>query len=196
MERGEKSSLERAKTPCLREEYLTDEVINQTPTVLVPKLHLYGVQPKDAYSTRSRRRIQKMLDDEENRGYLSLLQNPSVVVPIFTKNAAYLAITDGHHRARYVDRRVVPCRLIPAELAVRIYNKHAEKPITLQEYQDDLFASMANTLRSFDTMDERKHPDPVRVSSFEELVGKFEQIPNLRPMSRNIPINVNRNDTV
>ncbi len=186
--------------PCLRQDFLTPSDISKTGVFLVPKIHLYGVQPKEAYSIKSRRGTEKLLQQEEGQGYLTLLKNPTLAVPLFCRDAAYLAITDGHHRARYTDRVKVPVRIIPLSHATDIFNRNSTAPITEVQFAEDLVRSMGLAQKSFDTMPTQKRPLPIPdVGSLEELHAKLESLPNFLPsflendpirLTANIPYNV------
>ena len=168
--------------PCLRQDFLTPNDICQTRVFLVPKIHLYGVQPKEAYSIKSRRETEKLLQLEEGQGYLSLLKNPTLAVPIFCKDSAYLAITDGHHRARYTDRTKVPVRIIPLPLATEIFNRNSVKAITEEQFSEDLIRAMGLAQKSFDAMPSEKRPLPIpNAMAMQELYTQLEELPNFFP---------------
>lgn len=171
-----KTNKETVKRPCFIEDFLTENDKATMPRILVPKPHLFGAQPKEAYSTRSRKEAFAHFGQEEGRGYLTYLQHPTLVVPLFYGNSAYLTITDGHHRARYVDRSIVPCRIATLEEATSIYNRFVSKEISPELFREDLQSSVFLALKSFEAMPIERQPRPVlNVGNIKDLVDKFDQ---------------------
>lgn len=172
----------------------------KTRVFLVPKLNLFGIQPKEAYSTKSRKLTEELLNQPEGRGYLKMIENPAIVVPILSGDNVFLAVTDGHHRTRYVDRPVIPARIMQPEHAVKIFNRHTSAPVSTGEFIEDLVDSMHLAQRSFDSMPLEKKPSPVTgVRSLEELYGRFDELPNLpidsllrgpEILQTNVPVNI------
>lgn len=169
---------ETSTKPCLLQDYLTEEDKARTRVFLVPKKHLYGIQPKEAYSLKSRRETERFLSSDNGRGYLTLMQNPTLVIPIFVGDSVYMAITDGHHRARYVDRPAIPARLVTLELATRIHNRCRGTNFTEDQFAEDIVDSMHLAEKSFDNMPLDKKSSPiVGISDFDQLAGLFEELP-------------------
>lgn len=117
--------------------------------------------------------------EEENRGYLGLIRRPTLVVPVFDKYMAQIIITDGHHRARYIDRPIVPVRIIPIDLATEIYNRAMDSKITIAQFAGEIMSAKETAEASFETMPETKKPIPVyNASCISELRNRFEELPN------------------
>lgn len=174
-----KQTTETSTKPCLLQDYLTKEDKALTRVFLVPKNHLYGIQPKEAYSLKSRKETERFLASDDGRGYLTLMQNPTLIIPLFVGDSVYMAITDGHHRARYVDRQAIPARLVTLEHATKIHNRCRGTNFTEDQFAEDIVDSMHLAEKSFDNMPLDKKPSPiVGVSSFEQLVNLFEELPH------------------
>lgn len=174
-----KQNTEMSYRPCLLEDFLTDQDRRSTSVHLMPKRHLYGSQPKEDYSYRSRKEAQRKLLEKENRGYLGLIRRPILVVPVFDRNIAQIIITDGHHRARYMDRPNVPVRIIPIDFATEIYNRATDSKITIAQFADEIMSAKEVAETSFETMPETKKPIPVyNATCISELRSMFEELPN------------------
>lgn len=167
-------TIENITKPCLREDFLTSEEKKAFKKVLIPKFHLYGIQPHEAYSRKQRKEVESKLHQPEKKGYLEYLHNPTIAIPFFDNNRAFVAITDGHHRARFVDRPIAPCLLIDVENAVEIYNRTTSSSVSVDDFAQDILDSMHHALRSFDGMPPERHPSPIYgVNSIDEIAQKF-----------------------
>lgn len=66
--------------------------------LLVPRIHLFGIQGRGEYDKKKEGLIRKALKDS---GIAFLIKKPILVCALPGRQNTLLAIVDGHHRSRY-----------------------------------------------------------------------------------------------
>lgn len=132
---------------------------------LIPKTYLFGTQQRGDYMSSSEKWVKELQEDKQ--GMLYILQNPSLVVATPNKLGLELYLSDGHHRARYGIRPVVPGLVFSDEIALSIINRDNKErganQISLDEYRENLAKLSNNAMGSFSsTLPVDKYPRVIR----------------------------------
>lgn len=149
--------------------------------LLIPKTYLFGTQQRGDYMSSSEKWVKELQADKH--GILYLLQNPSLVVATPNRLGLELYISDGHHRARYGIRPVIPTLVFSDENALSIINRdnkeRGAQPISLDDYRDNLARHSNNAMSSFSsTLPMDKYP---RVMSGVFTVSDLSNHPAIKP---------------
>lgn len=155
---------------------LAKEIGDSGTRLLIPRVFLQGVQRREEYEAKKRKRLEAELD-RENIGFL--IKNPIIVCAITTKDQLTLAIVDGHHRMRFSGGKYkinqLPCLIITPAKLVEILNKNGQN-IDEESHINKTFNDIGMAIQSFEEHDQRYIPGRSipGIRNIEQLKQKFK----------------------
>ncbi len=175
----EKPIIDRRQLSCSSFQFvegnkLKESLESKTPRLLIPRIHLFGIQTREEYDGCKRSSVERRLAQQ---GINYLNENPILVCAIPNKNIQ-LFIIDGHHRARYSGKfRIsnLPCLIATPEQVIDALRENGDSnPLSTDALVQDLIRASAETLSSFKQIATGKQPRVVPgINSIKDLERQF-----------------------